>query len=127
MAYSNTVREARYRLSEGQQGAIITKWYRDVELDGDGQPTGVIVFEAFLQDDTGQPRCDLVWKSEVTADGELRQVYTCDGISCDGPEGCILQYSLNDEVYLDITEDQQPKIDESCYFRCRCSGETPST
>jgi hypothetical protein len=121
MTYSNAMREARYRIKERQQGNIITKWYRNVEVDDSGRPTGVITFEAFTEDDPGAGRCDLVWKSQVNADGELVQVYTCASAKCEGSD-CVLQYSLDDKDWLDVTEAQQPPAGKNCYFRCRCGG-----
>jgi len=121
MTYSTTQGEARFCIQSGQQGDIITKWFREVTEDQNGDPH-ISMFKAYCEADTGQPRCDLVWTSEVSQDGKLIQNYTCAPASCQN--GCVLQFSLDDKTWTDVTEQDQPSPTKDCYFRCRCDGGT---
>lgn len=119
MAYSTTQREARYKIREGQEGTIITRWYRNVERDNEGNPTGVVVFEGLCEEDNGEGRCKLVMVPGTDGDSTLVLKYTCKSVNCDAEGGCVLQYSWDDDEYFDVTADEPPP-EQNCYFRCRC-------
>lgn len=120
MTYTSTQREARYRIAADQQGAFITKWYREVRLSKDGT-IDTTTFEAYCTDDPTEPQCELLWTPAVSPDGKLIEKYTCTNVGCEGPDGCILQYSRDGEEWMDVTDDG-PAETENCYFRCRCGG-----
>src|SRR5688572_3410280 len=84
MTYSTIIREAKFKIGETVDGPIITQWYRTVERDEGGNPTGVVLFEATCEEDTGEGRCELCWKTGVSPDGELILYYYCDDVNCVG-------------------------------------------
>jgi hypothetical protein len=144
MTYSTPVMEARFKIGEEIDGTIITSWFRTVERDGGGTPTGIVDFAAVCEEDTGQGRCDLCWKTGANVDGQLILYYHCVDVNCIGAEGkakakskgkgknketensCVLQYSRDGETYYDVTP-EEPAADMDCYFRCNCCvGDKPS-
>lgn len=120
MAYSTTQTEACYKIREGESGTVVTRWYRNVERNQDGNPTGKVVFEGLCGEDPAEGYCKLCMYHDTDGSGNLTLEYHCDGEHCDGGE-CTLQYSMDGQEYHDVTADQPPP-ESSCYFRCRCNG-----
>ena len=125
MGYITTQKRACFKIQDRPEGTVIESWKRTVERDADGNPTGVVSFEANCTTDAEKGRCELEWKMSTSDDGSLTLTYLCTDVNClgesEGGTGCILQYSSDGIEYFDVTADEPP-ASEDCYFRCKCSS-----